>query len=64
MNETNIITNLENIEVHKQENFVVLKGKTQGDIVITLGVEQIPWLHEALNHLYEIRANDGSCVNE
>jgi len=57
MNETNLIASLDEIEVHKQENFVILKGKTQGDFVITLGIEQIPWLHEALNYLYEIRAN-------
>jgi hypothetical protein len=57
MNDTNTIAYLDQIEVNKQENFIVLKGKTQGDLVITLGVDQIPWLHEALNHLYEIRAN-------
>jgi hypothetical protein len=57
MSETNVITELSDIKVHKHDNFVVMKGKTQGDLVFSLGVDQIPWLHEALNHLYEIRAN-------
>jgi hypothetical protein len=60
MSETNIITSLDNMEVQEHDKFVVLKGKTQGDIVVTLGVEQIPWLHKALNHLYAVRANDES----
>jgi len=56
VNESNLIVSLDELRVVEEKGFVVLKGKTSGDLLITLGTDQIPWIHEALNALYGMRA--------
>ncbi len=57
MTQLNIIVSPDNLEIKAMEKFIVIKSKASAEIILTLGVDQIKPLHDALNQLYEIRAN-------
>jgi hypothetical protein len=56
MSQLNIIVSPDDLEIKAMERFIVIKSKASAEIILTLGVDQIKPLHEALNQLYEIRA--------
>ena len=56
MSQLNIIISPDDLEIKAMEKFIVIKSKASAEIILTLGVDQIKPLHEALNQLYEIRA--------
>ena len=58
MTQLNIIITPNDLEIKALNNFIVIKSKTQGEIILTLGIDQIKPLHNALNQLYDIRANE------
>jgi hypothetical protein len=56
MSQLNIIVSPDDLEIKAMEKFIVIKSKASAEIILTLGVDQIKPLHDALNQLYEIRA--------